>query len=360
MERKGVIGKGEAWVGDHATEGQNAEGEEADPSLVGSVSAQRPASASSSTSPIGRRPHPTNHRPELGDPRGDPEPGNRRPQRPACRGNGLSIPGRCRRPCPAPRRRGRPLVSLSCGQRRRRVLGGPWWGGRPRAARAVLYLGTDARHQPRQRRQIESCGSICETGGEVPALGRGLGVGRTESRHPQTERGDDDADADTNPRTHAQVSHGAPPGVLGVGHQDTMGALVFSTPRLRGPRHRTRRFAPGQRGRGHPGVCHAHVHCAAGLTPTPRCPAERLGGQRRDLGRRGSGGDQAIPSEGGDSPPDTPRSAEVAPTLVGVSHVAKAPRNEIRSGTRGRRRRGSRSNQPRSSCSGRSKNGWSV
>ena len=56
------------------------------PSLVGSVSAQRPASASSSTFPIGRRPHPTNHRPELGHPRGDPEPGNRRPRGPRAAG----------------------------------------------------------------------------------------------------------------------------------------------------------------------------------------------------------------------------------------------------------------------------------
>ena len=154
-------------------------------------------------------------------------------------------------------------------------------------------------------------------------------MGRTESRHPQTERGDDDADADTNPRTHAQVSHGAPPGVLGVGHQDTMGALVFSTPRLRGPRHRTRRPAPGQRGRGHPGVCHAHVHCAAGLTPTPRCPAERLGGQRRDLGRRGSGGDQAVPSEGGDGPPDTPQAPRWPRRSSGSRTCRKPPATRL-------------------------------
>ena len=86
MERKGVIGKGEAWEEITQLKAKMPTVRQRIPSLVGSVSAQRPASASSSTFPTGRRPHPTNHRPELGDPRGDPEPGNRRPRGPRAAG----------------------------------------------------------------------------------------------------------------------------------------------------------------------------------------------------------------------------------------------------------------------------------
>jgi hypothetical protein len=119
---------------------------------------------------------------------------------------------------------------------------------------------------PASDRRSSSAAPFANRAARFPALCRGLGTGRTEARNPQTERWDDDPEADTSPRTHVPVPHGLAPGSLVLARQDTMGHLVFSTPMCVDRGQRSRWPAPGQQAHEQRPTRHNRMDRVPGLT----------------------------------------------------------------------------------------------
>jgi len=127
------------------------------------------------------------------------------------------------RPRASPRRRRRPLLAKTTGRGRRwgwgwrrrrgrrRDFDGRRWGRRRRAARAVRYLGADARHQICEGPHVQRVRGVGEPGGEVPTLGRRLGAGRARHGRPQAECQEENPATDLRPRPRTHTLHGSPP-----------------------------------------------------------------------------------------------------------------------------------------------------